>query len=180
MIDVAEEFQPVIICLVETHLKEEEKIELEGYHTVVKNRNKHGGGVMIVIKTEVDKSITIIEKSEEKDEIVWILINKNRIRIRIGVVYAPQESRTSKKDLTKMYENIRTQIRIAEESKQYLMIIGDFNAKVGYLIEGNNEESSIAGKLLKEMLLKTNCMIANASKKTTGKWTRTNGTQGQY
>ena len=37
-----------------------------------------------------------------------------------------------------MYENIKTQIRIAEENKQYLMIIGDFNAKVGNLIEGNN------------------------------------------
>ena len=155
----------------------EETIELEGYHTVVKNRNKHGGGVMIAIKTELEKSIAIIETSEEKYEILWILINNNRIRTRIGVVYAPQNSRTSKKDLTKMYENIRTQIRIAEESKQYLMIIGDFNAKVGNLIEGNNEEISTAGKQLKEMLLKTNCMIVNASKKTTGKWTRTEGTK---
>ena len=158
-------------------MEEEETVELEGYHTVAKNRNKHGGGVMIAIKKELAKSITVIETSEDKDEILWILINNNRIKIRIGVVYAPQESRTSKQDLAKMYENIKTQIKIAEENKQYLMIIGDFNAKVGNLIEGNNEEISTAGKLLKEMLLQTNYMIVNASNKTTGKWTRTEGTK---
>eukprot|EP00112_Aurelia_sp_Birch-Aquarium-sp1_P026251 Seg92.1 transcript_id=Seg92.1/GoldUCD/mRNA.D3Y31 product="LINE-1 retrotransposable element ORF2 protein" pseudo=true protein_id=Seg92.1/GoldUCD/D3Y31 len=77
-----------------------------------------------------------------------------------------------------MYENIKMQIKIAEENKQYLLIMGDFNAKVGNLIEGNNEEISTAGKLLRDMILvKTNCTIVNASEKTKGKWTRTEGTK---
>ena len=36
-----------------------------------------------------------------------------------------------------MYEDIREQIKIGKEEKQQILILGDFNAKIGGAIEGN-------------------------------------------
>ena len=36
-----------------------------------------------------------------------------------------------------MYNNISKQISIAQEERQQVLILGDFNAKVGTYIEGN-------------------------------------------
>ena len=36
-----------------------------------------------------------------------------------------------------MYEDIREQIKIGKEEKQQILILRDFNAKIGGAIEGN-------------------------------------------
>ena len=36
-----------------------------------------------------------------------------------------------------MYEDIREQIKIGQEEKQQILILGDFNAKIGAATEGN-------------------------------------------
>ena len=67
---------------------------------------------------------------------MWILLDNNRSKIRIGVIYAPQENVTPNNELEIMYHNISKQISIAQEEKQEVVILGDFNAKVGTYIEG--------------------------------------------
>ena len=39
-----------------------------------------------------------------------------------------------------MYEDIRGQIKIGKEEKQHILIIGDFNAKIGEAIEDSSNQ----------------------------------------
>ena len=44
-----------------------------------------------------------------------------------------------------MYNNISKQISIAQEERQQVLILGDFNAKVGTYIEGNKQTMTKGG-----------------------------------
>ena len=47
-----------------------------------------------------------------------------------------------------MYNNISKQISIAQEERQQVLILGDFNAKVGTYIEGNKPTMTKRGRQL--------------------------------
>ena len=68
---------------------------------------------------------------------MWIFLDNNRNKIRIGVINLPPENVSSNNELKIMYKNIRKQISIAQEERQEVLILGDFNTKVGTCIEGN-------------------------------------------
>ena len=57
----------------------------------------------------------------------------------------PQENVTSNNALKVMYNNISKQISIAQEESQQVLILGDFNAKVGSYIEGNKSTVTKGG-----------------------------------
>ncbi len=109
LLTIIAEDDPTIFCITETHLLEEEKIDVEGYEIYRNDRDNLGGGVLIGVKLELNKITTIVEKSSEVGEILWIVIDNQRIKLRIGIVYAPQESRTSKERLQVMYDKIDKQ-----------------------------------------------------------------------
>ena len=75
---------------------------------------------------------------EEDDpaEQLWVKITNQRIKIRIGLIYAPQESRTKKEKLQPMYEKIRQQIEKGKVSKEKTIVLGDFNCKIGAEVKG--------------------------------------------
>ena len=170
-----EELQPTIICLVETYLDEGDKVEIDGYKVERLDRNREGGGILIAVKENISGSMLTVEEERKIGEYLWVVIDNHRIKIRIGIVYAPQETKTKKKDLERMYKRIERQILIAEEEGQKLILVGDFNAKVGEIISGNKEEVSTAGKILKEMVERTNSKIINSLDLAKGKWTRVEG-----
>ena len=85
-------------------------------------------------RNENDKNTIFMMKTNKKMPIgqsLWILLDNNRNNIRIGVTYAPQENVTSNNELKLVHNNISKQILIAHEEKQQVLILGDFNAKVG-------------------------------------------------
>ena len=82
---------------------------------------------------------------------MWILLDNNRSKIRIGVIYAPQENVTSNNELKIMYNNISKQISIAQDERQQVLILGDFSAKVGTYIEGNKPTVIKGGRQMMKM-----------------------------
>ena len=46
--------------------------------------------------------------SNGKEEMIWILMNNNRVKLRMGVAYMPQESRTTVQELAECYKKIET------------------------------------------------------------------------
>ena len=83
----------------------------------------------------------------------WIkFTNKNNIKIRLGNIYAPQESRTKVTTINKMYKNIKNHILESRKMGENLIITGDFNTKIGDYIEGNKKETSKFGKILLKLL----------------------------
>ena len=132
------DYQPILICLVETHLQKEEEIRIPGYSQIFRNdRSVNSGGIMLAVKENI-KTVTLgIAQEMEIGQSLWILLDNNRSKVRIGVIYAPQENVKSNNELEVISNNISKQILIAQEGSQQVLILEDFNAKVGTYIEGN-------------------------------------------
>ena len=77
-------------------------------------------------------------------------MNNQKISIKLGVIYAPQENVIPVRELKKMYESITKEIQEAREHKQQVIVIGDFNAKVGTAIQGNKETITKGGENVTE------------------------------
>ena len=106
---------------------------------------------------------------------LWILLTNTKKKNRIGVIYTPQEKVTPTSELKLMYEDIREQTKIGKEEKQKILIIGDFNAKIGEATEGNKTQVTKEGRQLLKLVNKENMIILNTVKeKCKGVWTRAN------
>lgn len=111
-------------------------------------------------------------EDEEVGKQLWIQLSNTRISIRIGLVYAPQESRTMKNELKKMYDKIEKQVQKGKSNKQKTIVVGDFNCKIGGEIQGNTEQTTKGGKLLKDLTTKNDLEILNSLDLCEGKWAR--------
>ena len=173
--EIIDEQKPDIIALVETLLCENDAIELKNYEIIRNDREAGGGGVLIAIKKEM-KSIVIEDGTcKETTDTLWIRIYNKKEDIRLGVIYNPQESKTTKEDLNKLYKNIEKQVQATIHSKQKLLIVGDFNCKIGTIIDGNKEEVTVGGKILRKMMTENKLTVVNSLKCTKGLWTREQG-----
>ena len=79
------------------------------------------------------------------------MLDNNRSKIRIGVIHASQGNVTSNSELKIMYNSISKQISIAQEERQQILILGDFNAKVDTCMEGNKPTVTKGGRQLMKM-----------------------------
>ena len=171
-----QEVEPTIICITETHLIEKEEFKIEGYADPWRSdKDNLAGGLMIVVKKGLENVCIKVEDKKEVGECMWMTIDNNKVKIRLGLIYAPQESRTNKKKLKPMYEAIEEQILYAKEKQQNLLILGDFNCKIGDIIKGNRKDVTQGGKMLLKMTDVHNLTILNKTDKCQGLWTRTEG-----
>ena len=167
--------EPDIICVVESLLQGNETVEITGYEVITVNRQHQGGGIVVAVKKELANITAVVDETMENEEMIWLVMDNGKAKVRIGIVYAPQESRTKVKEMRKIYKKIQMQIEEGLTKNQQIMVVGDFNCKVGNVVEGNKTEISSAGKMLLEMIGRTNCKIMNGSKKCKGLWTRKEG-----
>ena len=169
-----EELKPTVICLTETHLLAKEACEIDGYSEPFRNdRDKMGGGSLIAVRKEIENICTLVEKKREIGESMWMVIDNNKVKIRLGLIYAPQECRTKKEKLKMMYNDIQDQVMRADENNQKTLLLGDFNCKIGKEIKGNRSDVSKGGKLLLKMADRNQLSILNKSELCEGLWTRT-------
>ena len=175
--DILEEIQPAIFCITETHLMEKEKLDIDedDYEVFRNDRNQDGGGVLIGVERRLAHLTTIVEKKKEVEESLWVVMNNNQLPLRIGVVYAPQESRTAKEKYEEMYKSLDEQISMAKQNNQKLLLVGDFNCKIGEKIPGNDEEISVSGKDFLKMIERNKLQVANTMEMCKGLWTREEG-----
>ena len=131
-------------------LKEEE-IRIPGYSQILRNdRSGNSGSIMLAVKENIRTVTLEVAQEKEIGQSLWILQDNNRSKIRIGVIYAPQNV-TSNNELKIMYNNISKQISITQEERLQVLILGDFNAKVGTYIEGNKPTVAKGGRQLMKM-----------------------------
>ena len=93
---------PTVIAITETHMYYDYELKIQGYEPFRNDRNKDGGGVMFLVKTEL-KFITLeVKRTSEHLESLWILINNNKVKLRVGVVHFPQEQDQNLKEIYKI------------------------------------------------------------------------------
>merc|ERR1711962_1692333 len=98
-----------LVAFTETLLEEGVKEKIEGYKTLVPEQ-KGARGIMFAITNDLEKITSIVMEEAEEGEQLWIQIANGQINIRVGLVYAPQESRSKVCELKKMYEKIEEQV----------------------------------------------------------------------
>ena len=99
----------------------------------------------------------IVKVAEHKlynAEILWQRMDNGQIKLKIGVIYMPQESRTKLAALKEIYKVIEEEIIDAQMKGDSVLILGDFNCKVGNTIKGNKNEVTKGGRLLLKMMKK--------------------------
>ena len=153
------EEKPEVIGLVETMLDGKDKVVMEGYTIYRNDRSGDGGGVLIAIK-DVLKGIMVEESnSKRKEESIWLSLTNNKTKIRIGLVYNPQENKTTKDELEEVYGRIESEIKKSRKMEQHIIVMGDMNCKICDLIDGNKEEISKGGKIMIKMIKENNMII---------------------
>ena len=131
---------------------------------------------MLAVKENI-RAITL-EAAEEKEtgQSFWILLDDNRNKIRIGVIYAPQEIVISNNKLKIMHINISKQISTGQEERQQVIILRDLNAKVDTYIEGNKSTLTKGGRQLMKVAKNYNLVVINKEKEVSkGLWTKVQG-----
>ena len=152
---IIEEEEPVMVALVETKLNEDDTIEIPGYAISRADRTEDGGGALFAIK-KTFSNISVCTKEYKKHgaEIVWVKIDNSQTKLKIGVVYMPQECRTRKTILEAIYKDIEEEIQDAAENGFKLLLVRDLNCKVGAVIKGNKEKVTKGGRILLKMTMK--------------------------
>ena len=167
---IIEELEPELIAIVESKMGEDEPLELKNYEIFRNDRDKDGGGVLIAVKENIVKTITDVRKEKQHEESIWIDIDGKK-KYRIGVIYMPQEDQTTTPELKKIYNRMSKEISEAGKENRTIILMGDFNCKVGKAIEGNKDTVSKGGKILMKMIEEENLSLVNNLKVCKGKWT---------
>ena len=90
---IIEEENPVMVALVETNLEDADNVGIDGYEVTKVDRTDGGGGVLLAYKRCLKNVIVCVSEYKKHDcEMVWHRIDNGKIKMRIGVIYMPQES----------------------------------------------------------------------------------------
>ncbi len=171
-----EEVKPSIIAITETWMDEEDDISIEGYDTVYRNERKgKGGGILIAVHNNLMNIVCEIAQTKEMYESIWLVLNNGRINVKIGVVYFPQEKDVTILEAESIYSKISDEVREGRSAGQSIVILGDFNCKVGTKIKGNNKEQTAGGKMLLSLIREEKLALMNGSEICKGLWTRVEG-----
>ena len=131
---------PDIVCVTETHLKNNDQICIEGYKYYGLNRlllNKHAlrgsGGIGVLVKNVHFNNYLIKTCYEWKDNLFGLKL-ENKYSSETLIVYCiyvpPPESSRYAKETEKVFNNLVIEI-YSETETDNISLCGDFNARVG-------------------------------------------------
>ncbi|XP_072028246.1 uncharacterized protein [Amphiura filiformis] len=165
-----------IMGVAETFLDNDECIQINGYKWVGKNRlNKGGGGVGFL----VSESVCITEDNlcnsqQDEYERLWIEVKIGNDNVHIAVVYFPVQG-TNPDLVNELYNQLLAdviQIENDNEGKDpHILIMGDFNGRIGDMIYGGDPVRNSNGELLLEFADHARLEIINCNRKCKGKIT---------
>ena len=172
---IIEETKPSIIAITETWMSEEDSIEINGYDTIYRNDRDDGkgGGILIAIHNNLKHVVCETAKTKEEYESIWMVLNNGRVNMKIGVVYFPQEKDVTMTEAENIYSKISEEVKEGRNCGQSIIVVGDFNCKVGNKIKGNKVETTTGGKMLIKLLKEDKLSMINGSEVCKGIWTRT-------
>ena len=80
---------------------------MEGYNVNPFNIGHDREGIVVAWKENMSGLIQEVHRSNSVGQMMWLTLKSHgNVSVRIGVIYAPQESRTLKTNLKEMYMEI--------------------------------------------------------------------------
>ena len=160
----------------ETFLENDECINVNGYKWYGKNRSgKGGGGIgMLVSEKIVVVDDNICNSTSDNYERLWIRVKISDIFINVCVTYFPVEGTDS--ELTDdLYNQLLSEVIQLEngcnDENPHILIMGDFNGRIGDKIYGGDPVLNSNGKRLLNFCNDASLDIVNCSRKCHGKIT---------
>ena len=129
-----------------------------------------GGGIFLGVRHGLYETVMI--DNGDKAQFVTVRLTKEGFNVQIVLVYGPQEN--DPEDIREsFYHDVSVQIQKAYLNGDSVLLVGDFNAKLGYsVIQNDIHPMSKNGELLFDMSNKYNMKVLNSSKFCTGTFTR--------
>ena len=129
---------PDIICLMETHLKPSQEIELEGYlyegltRKLTKKSQKGSGGIAILTRNKLMNEYKLEKVCEWKDNILGIKYTSKEDcgNFVIYCMYAPPEGSKYSMNNDELF-NVLTIETYKHNDNDKILVCGDFNARTG-------------------------------------------------
>ena len=142
---IIEEENPTFIGISETKLTDDDKLEIEGYCVKRVNREKAGGGggVLIAFKKCLKNVVIVVREEKESEEMLWLKVDNGKVKLRIGIVYMPQEKDTRLEIIEKIYKKMEEEIEKATVNGESIILMGDLNCKTGKMIKNNTDEAKV-------------------------------------
>ena len=136
-------------------------------------RGKSGGGdLLIAVKHGISSSIMVDEG--EDAEFATVKLEFGSICFRFPVVYGQQEG-DHQDQINNFYENMSLQIERASVTGGPILMVGDFNAKLGKgIIKRDIHDMSRNGHKLHNLIIKYNLNVVNSMEICSGNLTRAN------
>ena len=160
-----------MILLTETKVYTKSAInikDVQGF-SVVRDKNM-GGGIFLDIRHGLYETVMI--DSGDKAQFVTVRLTDKDFNVQIVLVYGPQEN--DLEDVREsFYHDVSVQIQTAYLNGDSVVLVGDFNAKLGHSVVQNDIHSmSKNSELLFDMFNNYNMKLLNSSKFCTGTFTR--------
>ena len=165
---IIEEESPTIIGITETRLGEEDDLALPGYVIKRVDRKSGAGGVLIAYKVCLKNVAVVVREEKGEEEMLWIKFDNGKTRMRVGIVYMPQEKDVKIKDIKEIHKKMEEEIEKSKKNKETLILMGDMNCKVGI----SNTEITKGGKILLSLCEKLDLALLNNEEMCKGVWTR--------
>ena len=162
--------KPDVLTINETFLKNNRNIKIPGYECFNLNRNDIDGGGVATCVSNKDKSNTLnIFKGDIKTEILVTRHSQFERPINVINFYGKVESRSCVDSIQEQWAAVQDVVKKIEAKGELTVIVGDFNMKIGNLVQGNEDKKfSHGGKLLKDFLADEKYILVNGTKKCEG------------
>ena len=169
---IVHDVDPDIIALCET--KKEGQIkedEFSAYEVIEKNLKQGKEGLLLGARKGSFNSISEVSDTEMKN-IMTVKIVYPTFTLRVIIAHAPQETDKAETRL-EFFEELSIQVERSQISGDELIILGDFNGRIGCEIDRIVAvDGSPNGKQLCEIINKHGLKVGNFHELCTGRWTR--------
>lgn len=123
------------MCVCETFLVGDNKINIYGYSYYGNNRKKHNkkakrgsGGVGVFVKDYIVDQYDIEILDENIEDILWLKFNHEHDTFCVCVCYLPPKGSTRPNDPEKFYSDLTRQVYLYQNIGKFY-IVGDFNSR---------------------------------------------------
>ena len=147
------------------------KDKLTPYKVIEKNLKRGKEGILFGVRKGTYNSVREITDTEMKN-IMTLKIEYPTFNLRVVILHAPQET-AKHEDRVEFFEELSLQVERCSTSGDQLLIVGDFNGRIGWETDKIIAESeSPNGKKMYELINKYGLKVGNFHEKCIGKWTR--------
>lgn len=139
---------PDVICISETHLSENEEINIEGYrfygHHRVARHQRRSGGVAIMIKNQVFLEFSVRPVPPTYDGILAVSLKQNKTDYEMLVIvnYLPPCNSEYGRDPEEFFGKLLL-INYMSNTIDAIFMCGDFNSRIGTIQDVNDDSLNI-------------------------------------